>query len=136
MTTRLRLFLVWFGGYGICFVMVLVFYMLGYTVLDRIPDNLGSLTGIFAPYLTPIIAFWYTKDHVDQARESSAGGFRVAFASSIFFNLIMIFLLSSVFFRDGEGLIERTLETSQGAGTLLAFLVGPAIGYFFGKGEG
>jgi hypothetical protein len=51
---------------------------------------------------------------------------------SAFFNLIMISLLCSVFFaKNGENVIEDTIKLMTFTGTLLAFLVGPAIGFFF-----
>lgn len=133
MGTRLKLFLLWFSGYAVCFSLVVTFFLMGYSVFERFGSNLTTLTGVYAPYLTAIIGFWYAMRSDGKRVAGSKQAYQIAVAVSIFFNVVMVGLLCSVFFREGAGVIEATLQTMVEIGTLLAFLVGPMIGFFFGK---
>lgn len=134
MTARLLLFIVWFSGYTISFLLLLTFAAKGYTVPESVFGNLAQLTGVFAPYIGPVVAYWFAEDVIGQKRPHHRLAFVVALMCSIFFNLAVLVILASVFFRaEGQGVIEQTLELVTNVGTLLAFLVGPAIGFFFAK---
>jgi len=136
MTVRLLLFAVWFCGYTLCVGMLFIFAAIGYTVPEALFGNLVEVTGVFAPYMVPIVTFWFAEDIFGQSRRHHQLTFIVALACSLFFNVILVAILGSVFFRaEGEGVIEQTVELVANVGTLLAFLVGPAIGFFFGKLE-
>ena len=135
MTARLQLFLLWFLSYAVCFVSILIFVPLDFAFVDQIPMYLIQVTGIYVPYLTPILAFWFVED-TRKKRQHSRQSVIVAFSTSAFYNLVMIIIVWSVFFQArGADVIEDTIRLMLFVGTLLAFLVGPAIGYFFGKVE-
>ncbi len=134
MTMRLKLFFLWFGGYSICVVLLFLFVIMGDALIDQVTDYLTQITGIFAPYLTPIIAFWFSEDIIGNKRAQTQQSTIVAFTTSGFFNLVMLIILFSVFFQDsGEGVIENTISVMAGVSTLLAFIAGPDIGYFFSQ---
>jgi uncharacterized membrane protein len=133
---RFNLFLLWFVCYCICFAFVMIFWLLNFALLSQIQQYLTQVTGIYAPYLTPIIAFWFAEDIIGKQRPQEPLASTVAFVTSVFFNLTMIVILASIFFaKDREGLIEDTLKLMANTATLLAFVAGPAIGYFFSQVE-
>jgi hypothetical protein len=134
MSTRLLLFLLWLAPYFILVVGVFSFVPLHYAFLRNIDAYLRDITGIYAPYLTPIVAFWFSKDIIsknfDQDRTSAA---IVLFISGAF-NLIIILIFGSIFFSPpGKDVIEVAIKTMGTTATVLAFITGPAIGYFFSK---
>jgi hypothetical protein len=69
--------------------------------IDNINGVLGSaiisLTGIFAPYLTPIVAFWFAKEVIQKVTPLAEGPYKVAFICSLFYNAIFILFMSSLF---------------------------------------
>jgi uncharacterized Tic20 family protein len=122
-------------GYVVSCSLILLFAGL-YTVREALFSNFYVVTGIFAPYLGPVIAFWFAKGRFRHSPKYDKNTFRVALACSTFFNIAIVITIASVVFqREGEEVIEQTLKFASNIATLLAFVVGPAIGFFFGKVE-
>ncbi len=139
MTGRFRLFLVWFVGYAGSFVILSIYCFMKLTV-DDINHVLGSalvdLTGVFAPYLTPIVAFWFAKEVVQKATPLPPGPYRVAFICSLFYNVIILLLMGGLFVLSSPApdySVNQILELASTISSGMAFLVGPAIGFYFGK---
>jgi hypothetical protein len=134
MTPRLSLLIVWLISYIVCVSQIFIFLLLDYSQRADTSQYLLDVTGLYAPYLTPIVAFWFSEDVVGPKRTQHTVSAFAALAISVFFNLVMICLLLSVFFAaNGENVIEDTIKLMAWTGTLLAFLVGPAIGFFFSQ---
>ena len=134
MSVRFKLFLLWFLSYALCVLTVFIFVLLGYAFITQTTEYLTQITGLFAPYLTPIIAFWFSEDVLGTKREHTRQSAIVAFSTSGFFNVIVILVLWSVFIQEnGENVIEDTISAMTNISTLLAFIAGPAIGYFFSQ---
>lgn len=141
MTGRFRLFLVWFSGYAVSF-LVLSAYCFARLNADDINTVLGSalvdLTGVFAPYLTPIVAFWFAKEVVQKAAPLPQGPYQVALFCSLFYNAVIVLLMAAPFLLSGtpaDYAVGQMLELAGTVSSGLAFLVGPAIGFYFGKTE-
>ena len=134
MTLRFHLFIIWFVGYLVAFILALSYAALQYTAPESIFGYLTQVTGAFAPYFAPIVSYWFASDVVGDKSPPDRLTFSVAYACSLFFNLVIIGILLSVFFREPqEAIIEQTMTLVTKTAALLAFLVGPAIGFFFGK---
>jgi hypothetical protein len=141
MSGRFRLFVVWFAGYAASFVLLSVYAF--YAVpLEDIGAVLGegviSLTGVFAPYLTPIVAFWFAKEVMQRSQPLAEGPYKVALICSAFFNAIIVLLVASLLFISTPDPIYAAgviLQLATKVASGLAFLVGPAIGFYFGKAE-
>lgn len=132
MSIRLKLFGIWFIGFTVCFTCTLVFAPVGYVLPAEVPQHLTKIAGIYVPYLTPIIAFWYAEDVVGNKRQHTNQAVVVAFATSGFYNFVLILILLSTFLgSDGTAVVDSNIELMGNVGTLLAFIAGPAIGYFF-----
>ena len=134
MSQRLVLLLIWSCGYLISICFLFIFLSRGWMLAENFKKDFGVLTAIFAPYLTPIVAFWFAKRHSPRTTASNKSeAFYVAVGMSIVFNLMVLVVIGFTFIRTGEGLIENNLDLAGTIGTGLTFLTGPAIGYYFGK---
>ena len=134
MTARFRLFLIWFGGFLACLVLLFYFLLSGDMLIENLVPDLSVLVGVFAPYLTTILGFWFARRAViDGQHAYSPDSFRIAAVCSLLFQMAILALLFSAIFRKGEGVIESAIGQAASVSSLLAFLVGPAIGFFFGK---
>jgi len=139
MTDRFRLFLVWFVGFAGSLLTISIYSFVAISI-DDISEVLGSATislaGIFAPYLTPIVAFWFAQEVIQKVTPIAEGPYRVAFICSIFYNALFLLMVCSLFFFDASDpqfAVEQILTLASQISTGLAFLVGPAIGFYFGK---
>ncbi|WP_031432485.1 hypothetical protein [Methylomarinum vadi] len=139
MTGRFKLFLVWFFGYAGS-LLILSLYCFTRLTVDDINAVLGSalvdLTGVFAPYLTPIVAFWFAKEVIQKAAPLPQGPYQVAFICSLFYNATIILLMCALFILNASSpdyAVNQILELASTLSSGLAFLVGPAIGFYFGK---
>ena len=134
MSPRMLLFLVWFVGFAASFVLVLL------TTIDSSPETVGSYllktSGLFAPYLMPIIAFWFVRKSDKQPKlDAFDGPYLAALLCSIFYNAVLFLVLLSIRGLDEHNVVEDRLDLANTMAAILAFLVGPAIGYYFGKAE-
>ncbi len=100
---------------------------------EEFPGYARDLSAIFVPYLTPIIGFWFVK-RATTTKPQETGAFLVAAAISVVFCGIVLALVVSIPFQEaGQGVTKRTLEVAKSLAVFLAFAVGPAVGYYFGK---
>jgi hypothetical protein len=133
MSQRFRLLLIWLCGYLICLTFLLIFLAKNWMLTENFKKDFGTATAIFAPYLTPIIAFWFAKWRNAKATPAKSESYYVAVAMSVIFNLLMLAIIGRSFIQTGEGVIEDNLDLAVTVGAGVTFLVGPAIGYYFGK---
>lgn len=131
MTERFRLFLVWFISFAVAILTIIGLWLSDRILEENLQSSIGAIVGIYVPYLTPVVTFWFAKDVLSGERGTNRPAYIVAMLCSILFNAVEEVILLSLFFREGEGLLDTTLKNAAGIGTLLAFLVGPAIGYYF-----
>lgn len=154
MNARVTLFWIWIGAFVINAAICLAFLFQGRIVLENLATVFASTSGIFAPYLTTILVFWFSSAQTekrlprnvaksavpppqsdDGAEKDLRTSALVAITCSVIFNTMVLVVLASVFTkREPETeLVERTIETAGNIAKGMAFLVGPAIGFFFGK---
>ncbi len=139
MTGRFRLFLVWFSGYAGSLLVLSAFCFTNLPVEDMnavLGSALIDLTGVFAPYLTPIVAFWFAKEVIQKAGPLPPGPYLVALICSLFYNAVIVLLMGTLFvFKSASAdyAVNQILELAGTISSGLAFLVGPAIGFYFGK---
>jgi hypothetical protein len=133
MSQRLVLLLIWLVGYLVCVIFLFVFLANGWMLAENFRKDFGTATAIFAPYLTPIVAFWFAKRQSPGATSAKSEAFYVAVGMSVVFNLLVLAIIGHSFVQTGEGVIEDNLDLAVVVGAGVTFLVGPAIGYYFGK---
>lgn len=134
MSGRFWIFVVWFGSYLVAILLILSWGALGYTIPEALFRDASQVTGTYVPYVGPVVAFWFAQDVFGKSKPHNKQTYLVALICSVAFNAVILLILSSVFFRsEGVGIIESTLKLADDMATLLAFIVGPAIGFFFGK---
>ena len=140
MFARLGLFLIWFSGFVICFFLVgSLYYGANPPAGSKILEYLQPVVAIFVPYLVPLIAFWFVQNVLDKRQAPASGPtFYVAALCSLAFNLFLVAAFAQLKFREyGLAALQVRLDDASAIATLLAFLVGPAIGFYFGRmGDG
>lgn len=138
MVARFGLFVVWFVGLAVSVGTIL--YAFRAAPVDStvaLKEHLGTVVGIFVPYLGPIIAFWYARDVIGRAAPKSATTFYIAFICSIAFNAALVWQVGTILFVQPleMAVVSAKLDLARTLATVLAFLVGPTIGFYFGKLE-
>lgn len=136
MALRLSLFLIWFLGFlGSLHVVLHALNTLPAADQVAAKDVVQPLVAIFVPYLGPIIAFWFAQQNEATSRTAPSTAFYVALICSLAFNAVLLVELSRLLGVPGLTLadINRRLGNAGSLATLLAFLVGPAIGFYFGR---
>jgi hypothetical protein len=113
--------------------MLVAMYFHGDIQLQDLSSDSSSLTTIFSPYLTSIVAFWFARGQSKEGHREEKMPFYVAFVCSILYNLVLVIVTASIFFREGDSLVKDTIATEANLAGGMSFLVGPAIGFFFGK---
>ena len=131
MSQRFKLFFIWFGFFLINVIVVLAL-CINKGDDESIRSSLLALAGIYAPYLTPIIAFWFIKDMQQHASDGSVKSYWVAIFTSILFNVIItIIVISGALKPDEASAIKNSLILASEASVILSFVVGPSIVYYF-----
>ena len=137
---RFYLFLVWFLGYFLCNMALycIVYFCDGISFSD-VSDEIDKISVIFVPYLGTIIAFWYIKDALDRVQEDSNRVlFIVAILCSILFNIAVVasipVALSPVEMASiTKEHVHSSFNIAQKVAASFSFIVGPVIGFYFGK---
>jgi hypothetical protein len=149
MSTRLVLFGLWCASYFLCVIMLLSFLFLQFAEPPNMLPYMGDISAIYVPFLTPMLAFWFPqstntrikpavtqsnrKQGVDNTQEEAKerDAYRIAVGLSLVYNLVVLVLFISIYFRDGEGTIEQTIKLIRYWGAGFGVFVGLAIGYLF-----
>jgi hypothetical protein len=138
MSTYAKLSAIWLAGFA---VLLGVFLFLFFGCVKDAPSQdllkyIQPLVLLFAPYLTPMLTFWFSARQRKGGGSSNPGfglavGISLIFVAGILTPLLFLFAKEMVTPQD---LFDRVNNSAQ-IGTLLAFFVGPAIGYYFGSFE-
>jgi len=101
---------------------------------DTLTAGLEKLSGIYAPYIGAIFAYFFVA-RTAQAAERVTSGAAVAIAAlvSIIWNLVVIGLLAQAPF--GWADAEEAFKLAGDVSSKLSWLVAPMIGFFFAKSE-
>ena len=119
----------WTAGFLASLAMVFSLYIRGWIAQDNFQASLTRLSTLYAPYLGGIFGY-YLSNRAKPGRVYDTGmAFVLAIAASAAWNLVMAGLLSRVVFFDGT--IEQTLKDLMFFGSLMSWLVAPAIAFYF-----
>lgn len=130
---RFTLFLVWLAGLALSSLGSLSVALQAETpeVAERALGALQETLGLFAPYLTPMTAFWFKGEDLRQIQPRSTYVFLVAIACSALYVAIMISVCRHITLGVSVEAIEQTMNVAIKLAAGLAFLVGPAVGAYF-----
>ena len=133
MSKRAWLVWIWLVSYVLCFIGLLILWPLGDAHPVNVKEAIHSLTTIYTPYLLPIVTFWYVKRSSEKTKPTGEA-FWIAVALSLLFNAVVVALVSSLHFQLPKmTVLSDTMELASNLCGYLSFLMGPAIGFFFGK---
>ena len=91
-----------------------------------------QVSALYAPHLGAVIAFYFAaKSKTGPRKRTKSGPFVAAILVSLIWNLLVAGALILV--PIGRMNIDDSLAFANGTGTKLAWLVAPALGYFFAK---
>jgi hypothetical protein len=99
---------------------------------ESLSSAFKQLNRIFAPYLGAILAYYLaTRPNTrGRARSPHLMPFIVALSACVFWNSVNLFFLTMLWV--GHSTVKMTLDQIDQYSTLLAWVVSPAMGYFFG----
>ena len=119
----------WTAGFFASMAMVFSLYVRGWIAEDNFQSSMTRLSALYAPYLGGILGY-YLSNRAKPVRAPDAGtAFVLAITASAAWNLVMAGLLSRVLFFDGT--IEQTLKDLTFFGSVMSWLVAPAIAFYF-----
>ncbi|MBI2422880.1 MAG: hypothetical protein HYV27_08620 [Candidatus Hydrogenedentes bacterium] len=126
---RVVLLALWGAFFVFNLGVLLLFFAWHWIELDTLKSSLYELNAVYAPYLGAMLLYvWGSWQRAGTGKVSVP--FWVAFAGSLLWNLMVVFLLMFV---DN---IPDAMDTIKDTGALFAWLVAGAIGYYFAQPEG
>lgn len=130
---RFALLVVWFSCFFVNVALALYLYMAEWISNVNFEALLLRINGLYAPYLGSILTFYFAvpveQPHATGSRTPVA--FILALLCSAGWNLILVALLARVVFFDGY--VEDAMKDMELFGSPLAWLVAPAIAYYFAR---
>lgn len=136
---RARNFLlgIWASSFLTCLVIAFYLHMSGEAIEENNFNALvARLNGLYVTYLGVMISFYLTRRRVTaraaatQTAKSNVP-FVIAASGSFLWNAVILSFVGSLLF--GVGYVEDTITQVETFGSLLSWLVAPAIGFYFGK---
>ena len=130
-SARLVLTLIWFAAFLLMLGVVVHLYFGSWIERDNFDRGVRQVIALYAPYLGAVTAFYFFKPDEEKPRRRPSSRFVVAVATSVIWNVAVVMFLLRL--ELGAGTIEEAIEQMADIGRLLAWLVSPAIGYYFAQ---
>jgi len=132
MASRSWLSLIWLASAGTCCALLLVFAARDIILFADIPPFLERLMSVYLPIVAMIVGFWFAERETSTEAPPIVSG--IAIGTSLVFNAVMLFVLASVFWAESDpAALDVRMSAMSSFATYLVIVVGPAIGWFFGK---
>lgn len=130
-TTSL-LALVWFCFFVVALCVPLVLFLGSSIEQQSVLPAIEQVSALYAPHLGAVIAFYFaTKTKRGAPKRTNSGPFVAAILVTLIWNVLVAGAL--VLVPLGRMNIDDSLAFASGSGTKLAWLVAPALGYFFAR---
>lgn len=127
-TARWLLFLTWFLFFLLQMGIVVFLYLDKWIEEDNFKAALQQVNASFA-YLGVMITYLLSHKRERGAQGTTGVSFLVAMAGSLMFNGVLSAFLVRLLFKSGT--IEDSIKQMALLGSLLSWLVAPAIGFYF-----
>lgn len=129
---RFSLVLIWFGFFALDFCLLLYLYIRGWIGADNFYASVKQVVATYGPFLGAICLFYYGSNG-QHIRTTSRAHTPVALAivTSLFWNCVICVCFARLVFMQGS--IEASLRDVGFVGSMLAWIVSPALGYYFAK---
>jgi hypothetical protein len=132
MSQRAILSSVWLVSLGLLLSVVIVLHLAGRLGDQNLMDMVTQLSTTFTPYLSVVLGFYFSDRRRQASRKTlPLTSFAIALAVSLFWNLLLVLYVGRHVF--GICCVEDTVVTIRNTGAILAWLVGPPIGFYFGS---
>jgi hypothetical protein len=131
-STSAILALVWFCFFVLALSVPLILLLSSSIEQPAALPAIEQVSALYAPHLGAVIAFYFAaKSKAGPRKRTNSGPFVAAILVTIVWNVLVAGSLILVPF--GRMNIDESLAFASGTGTKLAWLVAPALGYFFAK---
>jgi hypothetical protein len=121
---------VWLAGFCLSFSIVYFLHLTHHINSDQnYALAISQLKTAFVPFLLIVLTFYFSDKRHEPLREPN-GAFVVAFLVSAFWNIVVASPL--IWVMAGKDTIEAAIRNIQTTSNVLSFIVGPAIGFYFG----
>ena len=132
MTQRGVLSSLWLASFSTLVCAATLLQSTGRVGSDSYRLMISQLSASFVPYLSVVLAFFFSDRRAKRSpRSAPKATFALALVLSVLWNaLILAYVLPLVF---GVCCIEDSVDNIRNTGAVLAWLVGPAIGFYFGS---
>jgi hypothetical protein len=129
---RAALALLWIGGFLMGLGIVMYVYLRGWVERDSFLAAAKRVSDLYAPYVGVILLFyWSTRADTLQLTSARARtGVVLALLVSGLWNVLLLAFLTPLAF--GNGSLTEAVDSASQLGGMLSWLVGGAIGFFFG----
>jgi hypothetical protein len=127
---RTALAVLWIGSFCVALSLVAFFYLTNQIEEDNFTLAVTQLNASYSVYVGVVITYALTAGKLGRAR-SQPRSFIVALVGSLIWNLLILALLTRLLFRLGT--IEESVKQITNLSTRLSWLVGPALGFYFGR---
>ena len=130
MTQRATLASIWLSFFVIFLAAITWLYRMGDVSAENYRTMTAQLSSSFTPYLSVAMAFFFsTRKKV--IKPASTTVYAIALVVSCVWNLLILSYLMPLIF--GRGFVEDAIAAVRDTSGVLAWLVGPPIGYYFGS---
>jgi len=127
------LLIVWVGFFVLNMAGIFYLYLDNWIERDNFLAALNQLNASYLPFIGAILAFYL--GHAQRSKSMEAVHIGIAFYLALVFSVlwnvvIFLFILPPIW---GVGMIEEAIQNIKDIGSLLSWLVFPAMGYYFGN---
>lgn len=92
---------------------------------------LSQLSASFTPYVSVVLAFFFSNRRPGETRRRGAPAFAIALGLSILWNCLIVAYVARLLI--GVCCVEDAMDSVRNTTAILSWLVGPAIGFYFGS---
>jgi hypothetical protein len=120
----------WLGFAVLQLAMVLYLYLRDWIGEENFRSALAQINASYVPYVGAILTFYLAERRRAVPAEERAGlPFGIAWGTSLVWNLVLAVFMFRVVMLNAA--IEQTLKLTHDVGSMLSWLVAPAVGYYF-----
>jgi purine-cytosine permease-like protein len=128
----------WLIFFCLALAMVGILFFSSAIRKESVPEILDRLSGLFAPYIGVIFAYYFASQKKHDGRvKANIASFYLAIISSLVWNTTVLCLLLPVMKTTASGdrflHIDTALRLTGDAAARLSWFTAPSIGYFFAK---
>ncbi len=121
----------WGASFAVSLAIPFVLYAMSFIEADGLKPSLEDLSAIYAPQIGAILAYYLATKKRPRPRAMTRTPFLLALSLSALWNLAVFVLILPPLW--GGAALSNATGLAKDIAPQLAWVVGPALGYFFAK---